>query len=70
MIHLITSTYTFNYYYFINNNIYEEIRKKTLPIRGIRLNNVLAPKIRDFSTNVPHAGALAPIIGDNSEHFS
>ena len=66
MIHLTTLTYTFNYYCNING----EIGKKTLLYRGTRLNNILAPKFRNFSTNVPQAGALVPVKSNKNEHFS
>jgi hypothetical protein len=41
-----------------------------LLIRGTRLNNRLAPKIRYFSSNVPHTGTVVPVKIDKSEHSS
>jgi len=70
MIHLTMSTYTFNYYYPMGDNVDGEIRKKTLLIRGTRLNNILAPKFRNLSTNIQQAGALVPVKTDKSEHSS
>jgi hypothetical protein len=66
MIHPTMSTYTFNYYYNVNG----EIGKKTLLNRGTRLNNILAPKFRNFSTKVPQAGALVPVKSDKNEYSS
>jgi len=67
-IHLTMSTYTFNYCYLIDDNVDGEIGKKTLLIRGTRLNNILAPEFCSFSTNIPQAGALVPVKTDKSEH--
>ena len=69
-IHRAASTYTFNYCYLNGSNADGEIRKKTLLTRGTRLNNILAPKIRDFSTNISQASALMPVKVDKSEHSS
>ena len=69
-IHRAASAYTFNYCYLNGSNADGEIRKKTLLTRGTRLNNILAPKIRDFSTNISQASALMPVKVDKSEHSS
>lgn len=34
---------------------------KTLLARGMRLNNTLAPEIKNFSTNIPQTDALLPV---------
>ena len=57
-IHLTASTYTFNYYYLMYSNVIGEIRKKTLLTKSTCLNNISAPKIRNFSTSIPQTGAL------------
>jgi hypothetical protein len=44
--------------------------KETLLIRGMRLHNILAPKIRKFPTNISQAGALVPAKTSKSEHSS
>jgi hypothetical protein len=54
----------------MGDNVDGEIRKKMLLIRGTHLNNILAPKFRNFSTNIPQAGALVPVKTDKSEHSS
>jgi len=65
-VHLTASTYTFNYC----SNVTGEMRKKTLLTKGTRLNNILAPKIRNFSTSIPQTGALVPVKTNKSEHSS
>jgi hypothetical protein len=62
------STYTFNYCYPTGSNVDGELQKKTLWIKGTRLNNMLAPKIRNFYTNIPQTGALVPVKTNKSEH--
>ena len=69
-IHRTTSTYTFNYCYLNGSIVNGEIGKKTLLTRGTRLNNILAPKIRDFSTKMSQSGVLVPVKIDKSEHLS
>lgn len=39
-------------------------------IRGTRVNNILALKIRNFSSNISQAGALVPVKTHKSEPFS
>jgi hypothetical protein len=69
-IYLTMSTYTFNYCYLMGDNVKGEIRKKTLLIRGTRLNNKLAPKFQNFSTNIPQTSALALVKTNKSGHSS
>jgi retron-type reverse transcriptase len=68
--HPTTSTYTFNYCHFSNDNVKGEIRKKTLLTEGTRFNNKLAPKFRSLSTSMPQIGALVPIKINKSEHYN
>jgi hypothetical protein len=69
-IHLSTSNYTFNYCHRYGDTVKGEIRKNMLPNRGTRIHNKLAPKFRNFSTNVAQTGALVPGKTDKSEHPS
>ena len=52
----------------MGDNVDGEIRKKMLLTRGTRLNNILAPKIRNLFKNISQAGALVPLKTDKSEH--
>jgi hypothetical protein len=63
-------TYTFNYCYPINGNVDGKLRKKTLQIKGARLNIVLTPKFRNFLTNISQAGTFVPVKTGKSEHSS
>ena len=47
-----------------------EIRKKTLLNKGTRLNNKLAPKLQNFSTNIPQTSTFALVQTNKSEHSS
>jgi len=49
------STYTFNYCQYIYGTIRGEIQRKALLTR---FNNKLAPKFRNFFTNIPQTNAL------------
>ena len=69
-IHLTTLTYTFNILMNLLRIVDGEIRKKTLLNEGTRLNNKLAPKFQNFSTNISQTSALAPVQTDISEYSS
>ena len=60
-IYFTTSTYTFNIIMSSLIIVDGEIRKKTLLNKGTRLNNKLAPKLQNFSTNIPRTSALVPV---------
>jgi retron-type reverse transcriptase len=68
--HLTTSTYTFHYCHFIDDTVKGEIRKNTLLNEDTRFNNKLAPKFRNFYTNIPQTSALVLFKTDKSEHSS
>ena len=70
MIYLITSTYTFNYSHFINDNVKGEIRKKMLLNKSTRCNNKLAPKFCNFSTSIPCTSALVHVKFHQSEYYN
>lgn len=61
---------TFNYCHFMDDSVKGEIRKNTLSIKGICMNNKLAPNFQNFSMNMPQTNALVLVKTDKSEYSS
>lgn len=68
--HFTTLTYTFNSIKNLLVTVEGGIRKKTLLNESRRLNNKLALKIQNFSTNIPQTSALVLVQTNKSEHSS
>ena len=66
--HFTTLTYTFNSIKNLLVIVEGEIRKKTLLNKSTRLNNKLALKIQNLSTNIPQTCALVLVQTNKSEH--
>jgi hypothetical protein len=65
-----TLIYTFNSIKNLWVTVEGEIGKKTLLSKSTCLNNKLALKIQNFSTNIPQTSALVPVQTNKSEHSS